>query len=156
MHFYAPWWLLSRHTVMCCVVQETRGVRQTIVYFKRGMKMSLVARHSLQTNFLSKFHRGGAPSILNWSWIRQTVPKKCTFKFVCVFIFIVVLLFAALFEIAITCVCFNEMPWNLDHIETYLRFTFCRKRIKKAELLSMLKFPDVIFIYSCLQVKPPG
>ena len=64
---------VSRHTAECGAAQETRGARQTSVYFtgvKKPPFHASVAQHSLNRNtrnYMREFPRDGAPTIPNLS-----------------------------------------------------------------------------------------
>ena len=75
--------LVSRHTIVCRVAQETRGARQTRVYFTGVKKtpFSCIFSSTLpEQSFLCEFPQGMAPPIPNLSWIRQAFQEICAFK----------------------------------------------------------------------------
>jgi len=113
----------SIHTVVCRAAQETRGAWQTSVYFK-GVKKILFS-HICSSTLLEQKHTKFSVRIPSgWgtsNFIFELNLPSCS-RDMCLqsspyflHIFLLLLLFATLFEITITHACFDGLPWNSKH-----------------------------------------
>ena len=130
--------------------KETLGVGQTSVYFTGVKKMpfSRICSSKLpeqkHAKFLCKFPWGGAPPILNLSWIHQSVPEICAFKvhlifFVFLFSFFFFFFFSHFLNRYNSCIlCWIALKFGplLEHIGAYLWINFCSNWVKKHWVLN--------------------
>ena len=158
--------IIKTHSSVSCGPrnQENLGVWQTSVYFTgvRKTPFSRICSSKLpvqkHTKFLCKFPWGGAPPILNLSWIHHAVPEICAFKNSSYFLRIFLFFFFSqhLLNGYNSCVlCWIALKFGplLQHIKAYLWFNFCSKWIKKHWVLNDFQNFQV-WSLSRLQVKP--
>ena len=111
--------ILSRYTVVCRAAQETRGTRQTSVYFT-GVKKTLFSRicsstlpEQKHTKFFVWIPSGCGTSNSKFELNQPSCSRDMRLKSSSYFLRI--FLFATLFKITITHACLNGLPWNLEH-----------------------------------------
>ena len=115
--------VISRHTVVCRAAQETRSARQTSVYFT-GVKKTPFSRICSSTVPKQKHTKFSVWITSGWGTSNSKFklnPPSCSRDmrlqsssyFLHIFL-LLLLLFATLFEIAITHACFDGLSWNLE------------------------------------------
>ena len=129
--------LWSRHMVVCCVAQETRGAQQASVYFT-GVKKTPFSRICSSTLPEQKKMKFSVWIPSSWgtsnSKFELNLPSRSQdmhLQSSSYFLRIFVLLFATLFEIVIIHTCFDGFLEIWSIIRAYLRFNFCSNGIKK-------------------------
>jgi len=114
-------YLKSRHTVVCRAAQETRGAWQTSVYFT-GVKKTPFSRicsstlpEQKHTKFSVWIPSGCGTSNSKFELNLPSCSRDIRLQSSSYFLRVFLLLFATLFEIAITHACFDGLSWNLEH-----------------------------------------
>ena len=102
------WRAIKTHDSVMC----GPGAQQTSVYFtgvKKCCFHAFVAQHSLNSNtqiFCANFLRVGHLQFRIWAESVKPFPRYAPSKFV---------LFSSFCNILWNCMCFNRLPWNLEH-----------------------------------------